>query len=468
MALLLGIVLSLMVNGCAIEDINPRENMWVTWANHSGVTDFCLALQQAGDPFRTCLIGYPYIHWPDFNYLGVNYTRINQSYWEWRNINSDGECIKSWDWPLVQNAFFLHGLVAALNATLSHPPEELDLWGSFPPISSESWQNITTHPNCSNIVPQILPVNGSGTIKFGEEYARRLCGSSDTCLYTGYFNVSGNTQHWNVSRNVGGRDYNVTTSRQLPSGYFLICGDRVWPGIPAKIVGGPCYIGKLTLFAPSMRHIMTIHNQTRRAQRSLHDLKPDCNDNVNIGTLGGTVALATFLPGGAVAANWKKIRTLACWAVKQFNSTSDILTGLATDVEDLRHAVLQNRAAIDFLLLAQGHGCTEFEGMCCMNLSDHSVSIHKQLEQLRERIHHVKEGSSAFDDWLSSLGISGWLKDVLRQGLTVLVVGVLILLLLPCCITCARISINRSINAVFKKRGGSVGAFAILNQYTEL
>ncbi|KFQ54380.1 hypothetical protein N333_06386, partial [Nestor notabilis] len=36
-------------------------------------------------------------------------------------------------------------------------------------------------------------------------------------------------------------------------------------------------------------------------------------------------------------------------------------------------------AASDFLLLAQGHGCEECEGTCCIKLSDHSDSIHKQL-----------------------------------------------------------------------------------------
>ncbi|KFV85337.1 hypothetical protein N308_00585, partial [Struthio camelus australis] len=41
-------------------------------------------------------------------------------------------------------------------------------------------------------------------------------------------------------------------------------------------------------------------------------------------------------------------------------------------------------AAIDFLLLAQGHGCEDFEGMCCMNLSDHSESIHHQLQKWKE------------------------------------------------------------------------------------
>ncbi|KFQ21022.1 hypothetical protein N331_02408, partial [Merops nubicus] len=41
-------------------------------------------------------------------------------------------------------------------------------------------------------------------------------------------------------------------------------------------------------------------------------------------------------------------------------------------------------AAIDFLLLAHGHGCQVFDGMCCMNLSDHSESIYKSIQDLKK------------------------------------------------------------------------------------
>ncbi|KFV64388.1 hypothetical protein N307_11126, partial [Dryobates pubescens] len=41
-------------------------------------------------------------------------------------------------------------------------------------------------------------------------------------------------------------------------------------------------------------------------------------------------------------------------------------------------------AARDFLLLSQRQGCEEFEGLCCMNLSDHSVSIHKCIPELEQ------------------------------------------------------------------------------------
>ncbi|KFO60100.1 hypothetical protein N302_10829, partial [Corvus brachyrhynchos] len=43
-------------------------------------------------------------------------------------------------------------------------------------------------------------------------------------------------------------------------------------------------------------------------------------------------------------------------------------------------------AAIDYLLLVHGHGCEEFEGMCCMNLLDHSESIHESIQQLEDGI----------------------------------------------------------------------------------
>ncbi|KFV64236.1 hypothetical protein N307_06420, partial [Dryobates pubescens] len=39
-------------------------------------------------------------------------------------------------------------------------------------------------------------------------------------------------------------------------------------------------------------------------------------------------------------------------------------------------------AATDVLLSAHGHGCEDFEGMCCFNLSDHSQSGHKKLAWL--------------------------------------------------------------------------------------
>ncbi|KFR14753.1 hypothetical protein N306_03544, partial [Opisthocomus hoazin] len=47
-------------------------------------------------------------------------------------------------------------------------------------------------------------------------------------------------------------------------------------------------------------------------------------------------------------------------------------------------------AAVDFLLLAQGHGCEEFDSMCCMNFSDHSESVHCSLHHLKEEVKNLQ------------------------------------------------------------------------------
>ena len=53
------VLMNFLPIGQSIFDILPRTNIWVTWANITGVTDFCLSLQQADKHFRTCLIGIP-------------------------------------------------------------------------------------------------------------------------------------------------------------------------------------------------------------------------------------------------------------------------------------------------------------------------------------------------------------------------------------------------------------------------
>ncbi|KGL87527.1 hypothetical protein N301_09487, partial [Charadrius vociferus] len=58
-------------------------------------------------------------------------------------------------------------------------------------------------------------------------------------------------------------------------------------------------------------------------------------------------------------------------------------------------------AAIGFLLLAQGHGSDDFEGMCCMNLSDHSESVHKSIQMLKEGFKKLQVDNEW--NWLNNL-----------------------------------------------------------------
>ncbi|KFO82888.1 hypothetical protein N303_08169, partial [Cuculus canorus] len=45
---------------------------------------------------------------------------------------------------------------------------------------------------------------------------------------------------------------------------------------------------------------------------------------------------------------------------------------------------------------AHGHGCEDFEGVCCMNLSDHSLSIHKAIATLMDRMKNLEMGDDFF------------------------------------------------------------------------
>ncbi|KFP09771.1 hypothetical protein Z169_00155, partial [Egretta garzetta] len=60
-------------------------------------------------------------------------------------------------------------------------------------------------------------------------------------------------------------------------------------------------------------------------------------------------------------------------------------------------------AAIDFLLLAQGHGCEDFEGMCCFNLSDHLKSIHSKLQQLQGNMRKLQVNKNPWDAFWDNL-----------------------------------------------------------------
>ncbi|TRZ12334.1 hypothetical protein HGM15179_014754 [Zosterops borbonicus] len=71
----------------------------------------------------------------------------------------------------------------------------------------------------------------------------------------------------------------------LPKGTFLICGDCVFTGIPSRLTGGPCTIGKLGLLLPNKTQIMDwiVKNSSQHAtvqKRDLASLDPDCNSEI--------------------------------------------------------------------------------------------------------------------------------------------------------------------------------------------
>ncbi|PKU29017.1 hypothetical protein llap_20679 [Limosa lapponica baueri] len=206
---------------------------------------------------------------------------------------------------------------------------------------------------------------------------------------------------------------------KLPKGIFFICGDSAWAGTPPRIIGRTCTIDKLTMLTPNITMILN-HTHTKefhRRKRSVnHAFTSKCDDHVTFWQPPTVVFISFFAPGVASAHALTSLRKLGCWLAKQSNATSVALSRLLLDVDSVRHATLQNRTAVDFLLLAHGCGCEDFDGMCSMNLSDHSELIHKSRQQIMSNVQklRISEGWGWLNDLFNDWGLTGWMRSALQ------------------------------------------------------
>lgn len=356
----------------SIHTIDVRTNMWVTWANQTGRDSFCLALQSATDPFRTCLIGVPWgFQWSVFqNYMSntIGLTANLATLCSMLGINPEAalSCTPYKANTGAEDALRMAVIINSLNVSRSDP-EELDLLGSV--IHNNSTNRRRPDPKgtrCLHFGGRVASIAARRASYWGKNELELWRSMSNDSTFT---YVSGHSFPCEVETDAVWN--NDTRAKQLPPGVFLICGDRAWPGIPVKPIGRPCYLGKLTLFAPRMGDLLsnTLQNKTSlRKRRGVHQLEETCNSQVTFWNVP-TRIIAALIPSILAAKTAKELERLACWTAKELNLTSAALSDLVYDVDNIRHAVLQNRAAIDFILLAQGHGCEELSGMCCFNLS---------------------------------------------------------------------------------------------------
>lgn len=187
-----------------------------------------------------------------------------------------------------------------------------------------------------------------------------------------------------------------------------------------------------------------------RLKRSVHAFTPNCKDTATLWNPGKIVAASFFTPGVAAAQALTTLTRLGCWLAKQTNATSIALSGLLLHVDSIKHATLQNRVAIDFLLLAHGHGCQDLEGVCCMNLLDHSQSIHASIRTLMEQTKKLQQDDGFFglDNLLKGWGITGLLLSLVKGGLLFFVIIICIVLIVPCLLTCLQNVMQKMLHQV--------------------
>ncbi|TRZ05296.1 hypothetical protein HGM15179_021811, partial [Zosterops borbonicus] len=187
---------------------------------------------------------------------------------------------------------------------------------------------------------------------------------------------------------------------------------------------GPCTLGRLSLLAPNKTTIMDwiMKNSTHAIQkRDLTDLDPDCESDVIHWSKAKATAITIFLPWVSVAKSLGELGRLECWVAKQANVTSTALSDLLADEEITRKATLQNRAAIDYLLLLHHHTCEEFEGLCCFNLSSRAENVRESIKKIQDMVHTIKqETKDWFDQLFGNWGLSSWVSSAIKTGLLVL------------------------------------------------
>jgi len=384
----------------------PKVNVWVTLANLTGQDILCLAAASPNNPFSTCLVGLPLNDWP--------IPRAFQSIFPSKSVSRNvTDC---WD-------IWTPGLPLA---TLE--PQEIELLGSVKMDFCVKFNYTGKNQSKAWDVSPAHPIFKNDTV---------------WCNYTAT----------NLSKS-------TNAPLLLPPGIFFICGDRAWPGIPSHIKGGPCSLGRLSVLTPNTSMILQ-HRLSHRTKCGVHAYTPECDNNIEFWSFSQRFAASLLLPGAASGKALATVDKLGCWLAKQTNATSSALSNLLLDVDSVRHATLQNRAAIDFLLLAQGHGCEDFEGMCCMNLSDHSESIHGNIQKLKNGVSKLCQDNSW--DWLDKLfegwGLSGWLRSLVKTAVYALAVFIFLLLLLPCLLQCLQKLITRSVKRILivQQEEGDVG-----------
>ena len=128
---------------------------------------------------------------------------------------------------------------------------------------------------------------------------------------------------------------------KLPTGWFLVCGMTVYSYVPANSSGRPCSLGRLMVFMPQKPHLTPVRQDL--------SLTPDCISDLRLFSPAEYVPLTIFVMPAMVTYLNVEISRLACTMAKALNATSHTISAVSQELGQVREAVLENHAAIDYL-----------------------------------------------------------------------------------------------------------------------
>ncbi|XP_063249615.1 uncharacterized protein LOC134548648 [Prinia subflava] len=388
------ILASLLVLNQAWIVPQPQENVWAVLAKSLGQDHICLSQTSASNPLASCLVGIPFKD-REMPKLLLGYAqKLRQEAAKMEYDLKHDRYIIAW-----------YNYFKSL-PKLENEPQELELLGSAKAASCFHIRNDHVQRHHRHFV--------SSKAHFNTHWCNAVSFSYPPAPYPKSAQVFAHPRH-------------------LPKGTFLICGDHAWAGIPSHLSGGPCTFGTLGLFSPNKTQILDwvkqnstngahqlVHSRRKREDYSLKKLADDCDEEIIHWSRSKGVAITVFAPWVAIAKALGELGHLECWVAKQSRLTSRALSNLLRDEEITRQATLQNRAAIDYLLLLHGHSCEEFDGLCCFNLTSRAKGTREAIKRLEDMVGQIRQETG---DWISNLfkgwGVSGWATSVVKTILLI-------------------------------------------------
>lgn len=145
---------------------------------------------------------------------------------------------------------------------------------------------------------------------------------------------------------------------------------------------------------------------------------------------------------------------------------SEVILKLSEEVQQIRNITLQNRLALDLILSAQGGTCALIQQRCSVYVNDTHNYIKNKAEHLEQIANDldqqftmetpgwIKSVADKLKEWFSWIpDLWGWLKSVFKWIIIVIVLGVVLSILIKCCI-CIKTLCRFCNRCTYKVRAG--------------
>uniref|UniRef100_A0A670HVR3 Murine leukemia virus integrase C-terminal domain-containing protein n=1 Tax=Podarcis muralis TaxID=64176 RepID=A0A670HVR3_PODMU len=225
------------------------------------------------------------------------------------------------------------------------------------------------------------------------------------------------------------RTFNTGRIDSCLQGLFWICGHRgyVWASPHSR---GTCYLG---LILPGVRVTQELPPGKRRNKRA-----KDLSELSDVAANGETYGRALF-PAYGAGSNHVDILKLTDILLNFMEESNAATQSILTELTEVRQNSIQNRLALDYVLASTGGVCALIGTECCthvtdqtLNITGHLNNIYKLTDKLRDIQH---EGLSDTQLW-SWLPGSTWIKQLLGNGLLILITVAICVAFFCCMIHC--------------------------------